>query len=183
MKRQLRANTYEIKEDYVIGKTSSGTEFMFDLEDFELVQQYTWGIEHYGYVVTSVPKPHRLHRLIMSKYQEIEGFEIDHINHDKLDNRKCNLRVCTHQQNNHNQQLKSSNTTGYKGPWWDKRLRKWRATIKYDSRTVYLGYYETAELAALAYNEAATDLFGEFASLNEIERSDFCEDSENTRGQ
>jgi len=113
-----------------------------------------------------------IHRLIMGFP---EGMFIDHINGNGLDNRKENLRVCTPSQNCMNKKLRSDSTTGYKGVYKIKSSTNkspYRASIGLPGdrgkNKKSLGYFPTAWEAALAYNEAATRLFGEYAYLNKI---------------
>jgi len=103
-----------------------------------------------------------LHRLITNVPQNME---VDHINHDKLDNRRANLRICTRSQNLCNRVLSKRNTSGYKGVSWNKDEEKWQANItkNYKSRTI--GLYNTLEEAYAAYCKAAKELHGEFARL------------------
>lgn len=82
-----------------------------------------------------------------------EGFEVDHINHDTLDNRRENLRVCSHSENISN--LKKSNSkSGFFGAYWKKR-GGWQSTIMKDRKKICLGHFKTAEEAARAYDAAA----------------------------
>lgn len=93
------------------------------------------------------------------------GAEIDHVNGDGTDNRRQNLRVATHRQNMQNTSLRSDNTSGLKGAFWDKSTNRWMAAIGHDGRFINLGRYNTAEEAHEAYAAAARRLFGEFARL------------------
>lgn len=109
-----------------------------------------------------------LHRDIMSVLPE---FEVDHINHDTLDNRRCNLRICTRAENSQNR--RSCHTaSGYRGVYYRPRskTKPWFASIQPNGRAVQLGYHRTAREAAIAYNHAARKHFGAFASLNPIPR-------------
>jgi hypothetical protein len=106
-----------------------------------------------------------LSRVIMNAPK---GKQVDHINHDTLDNRKCNLRVCTREQNNANQNISKNNTSGYKGVCWHIRLNKWQAKIGVNMKRITLGSFNTKEEAALAYNKGAKKYFGEFACLNKL---------------
>lgn len=90
----------------------------------------------------------------------------DHANGDTLDNRRGNLRIATHQQNNQNCRLSSRNTSGLKGAFWHKRLKRWQAAIRVDGRLVYLGYHQSAQDAHNAYRVAAEKYHGEFARLS-----------------
>jgi hypothetical protein len=113
--------------------------------------------------------PIQLHRLVMGAES---GEIIDHRNGDTLDNRTENLRFCTQRQNMQNSKRGKRNTSGYKGVWKysdAKRKKMWAVRIRdQDGKQVFVGSFETAEEAALAYNEAALRFHGEFAWLNEI---------------
>ncbi len=91
---------------------------------------------------------------------------VDHINGDGLDNRRANLRPATHASNNRNRGGTRLNTSGYKGVTWHKRGRKWMAQIHHKGKHYHLGLFTDLTEAALAYDVAAADMFGEFAWLN-----------------
>lgn len=136
-----------------------------DDEDFDLVNKYNWHCTH-GYAAS---RPHRhekhiyMHRLILGILTSSK-LDVDHINHNSLDNRKCNLRVCTRAQNMMNSL--GYDTSKYKGICWRDTKKKWTSQIKFNGKQYYLGIYETAEEAAHAYDRKATELFGEYCSLN-----------------
>lgn len=94
--------------------------------------------------------------------------ELDHHNRVKTDNRIDNLRVCDRTLNNANHPKRKDNSSGYRGV--SAKGVKWLAQITVRGTWVYLGLHATKELAALAYNRAAVDHFGEFASLNEVDQ-------------
>ena len=102
-----------------------------------------------------------LHRLLLSPP---DGYEVDHINGNSLDNRRCNLRLCTRQQNNGNQRPRRHSSI-YKGVYWNKEHQKWQAKITVNYRNIDLGRYKDEEAAAEAYAKAARRHFGEFACL------------------
>jgi len=87
------------------------------------------------------------------------GMQIDHINGNRDDNRKCNLRLVTQKQNSENTLLPKSNSSGFKGVHWHKRLGKWAANIRTNYTKKHLGYFETAEEAYSAYCKAADKTF------------------------
>lgn len=91
---------------------------------------------------------------------------VDHINNDGLDNRRANLRPATEQQNSKNRQRRSTNTSGYKGAALVKGRGVWRAEIGVGAQRRYLGRFHDPISAALAYDAAARELYGEFAHLN-----------------
>lgn len=103
-----------------------------------------------------------LHRLIVNAP---DGMDVDHVNGDGLDNRRQNLRLCTHAQNMRNKKRARSNTSGFKGVVRDGRpLKKpWQASVKVNGKRHYLGRYATPEEAHAAYCAGAGRLHGEFA--------------------
>ncbi len=157
------------------GELGKGLYALVDDEDATLVRLYTWHLHSDGGAVTNVerigrdgirrPTTLRLHRLIT---QAQPGQHVDHRNHDRLDNQRKNLRVCTQRQNNRNQRPRTGNSSGYKGVSWHKGAGKWRVTIKPDRKQIHLGYYADKRIAALVYNAAALKHFGEYAYLNEV---------------
>ena len=150
---------------------TQGQYAIVDDEYFDEVNQYNW-YSNNGYAVRSVEiskgkrTKQQMHRIITNCP---DGFEVDHINHDKLDNRKSNLRVCSTSENQQNQKIRTkAKTSSYKGVNFDKHAGKWRARIMLNNKREYLGYFTNEIDAAIAYNVAAIELFGEFALLNEI---------------
>ena len=97
-----------------------------------------------------------------------EGFEVDHIDRNGLNNQKSNLRVVTHSQNMMNRNSCKGSSSKYKGVTWDKKDKKWRAQIVLNKKHYYLGLYRNEIDAAKIYNERAKELHGEYANLNEV---------------
>jgi hypothetical protein len=123
----------------------------------------------YAYIRNGDTKQH-LHRFIMQPASK--NILIDHINQDKLDNRRCNLRFCDRGQNLMNKGKLARNKSGYKGVVRNTKVKKesWSAYIKAGSIRKNLGSFPTKELAAEAYNQAAKFYHGEFAHLNDVKR-------------
>jgi len=117
-----------------------------DIEDLNKVQEYYWGISDSGYVV-NIARRQFMHNLIMGVKKHSFNAEVDHINRDKKDNRKCNLRVVSRQINNLNIGMQKNNTSGYKGVAWHNQRQKWRAYIMLDYRQIHLGLFDTPEEA------------------------------------
>jgi hypothetical protein len=104
----------------------------------------------------------RAHRIIWKMVHGVDPLaEIDHANGDPLDNRLCNLREATHQQNMCNRKPKRKN----KGAYFHGRSGRWRASIMVSGREISLGYFKTPEAAHEAYVHAAHEHHGEFAGL------------------
>ena len=82
------------------------------------------------------------------------------------DNRKCNIRKCTQQQNCMNTQPHYNSSSKYKGVYWHKRAKKWTAQIRVNDIRTHLGMFESQFCGALAYDEAARKHYGEYAWLN-----------------
>lgn len=142
---------------------------IIDDGDFDLVSRYKWHLSsNKNGARTSVRtqglcKVMYMHRLIMGN--PIRG-EVDHVNHDKLDNRKSNLRICTHSQNQWNYSKPRNNTSGFKGVYWHNYGKKWAAQIKVFGKRLHLGLFNSKIKAKIAYNKAALKYFKEFALLN-----------------
>ena len=141
---------------------------LIDLEDADKVKNYKWRINDKGYVITDIVGglggKTRLHRLIMDCPDDMV---VDHINHNKLDNRKSNLRICTQQQNCTNKSKTSKNTSGAVGVCWEKRRKKWFAQITHNQKNIFLGYYNTKEEATEARKQAEIEYFGEYRNQDE----------------
>lgn len=152
-----------------------GKKLIVDDQDMCLVKAHAWHFCKYGYAQTRVyftnlhgqrcSKIHLLHRMIMSPGPNLT---VDHINHNPLDNRRSNLRICPQSANTKNTSRHKDSRNRYKGV---DRLPsgRYRAAIGVNYRRFHIGTYDTEYEAARAYNQTATKHFGEFASLNQIE--------------
>lgn len=151
-------------------KLNKNASTLVDQDTYDKYGHLTWFLSDTGYAMASTYNPEtkkvgkiRLHRLVMDNPK---SKMIDHINGDKLDNRKANLRVCTNADNMRNRPKTKTNHSGYKGVIF--HYNKWKATIKVNYKQIYLGRFTKKEDAAKAYNEAALEHFGQFAYLNKI---------------
>lgn len=144
-----------------------GADFVrIDGADYPLVSDFHWMLSKDGYAVCSEKfmKFTSMHRLILGKR---DGMMIDHIDGNKLDNRRSNLRFATAAQNQFNRGIGKKNTSGFKGVSLDKRSGKWMANIRHSGKKNYLGQFDTKELAAAAYDREARLHHGEFANTAE----------------
>lgn len=161
------ANIFYQENDYMVGVTTKGEKFIFDIEDFGEISKHTWSNKGRGYLAACINgKNIRLHRFIMKPSdKEI----VDHIFGDTFDNRRGKLRICDHQQNGCNRRKHKTTNTNFKGIGWVEESNKWYARITVNKKKVWLGYFDNETDAANAYNEAAKIYFGEFALLNVIQ--------------
>jgi hypothetical protein len=143
---------------------SNGGITLVDDEDYELLKKYTWRTVQ-GYV-TTLSINLSLSRLITKCPS---GLEVDHKDHNPLNNQKSNLRICTKSQNRaYRYKTKKNTTSTYKGVYWNKLANRWMAYIRLNSKAKYIGYYNCEVEAAKAYNEMAEIHYGEYAILNEV---------------
>lgn len=150
---------------------TQGKAAIVDDDDYESINAHKWHYVNVGYASRysgggrKNRKTDYMHIAVMGKQS---GMEIDHINGNKLDNRKENLRHVTHSQNMQNASVKGGSSR-YKGVCWDKSRNKWISSIYISEKHVHIGRYESEEDAARAYNLRAHVAFGEFARTNYIQ--------------
>lgn len=154
---------------------TQGYKTIVDDEDYEWLSKYKWYARkiHTMNSFTAVRnKTVEGKQTNVVMYREImnapSGTIVDHINHDTLDNRRSNLRVCDMYQSSRNRRVAANNSTGYKGVGYHKATKKYRARIQAGGKKIDIGYYKDPKDAARAYNERAKVLHGEYAYLNKI---------------
>lgn len=141
---------------------------MVDDEDFDWLNQYYWHVDKEKTVASHMGitgKRFLIHRLIMNAPDDME---VDHIDGNRLNNQKSNLRLATSSQNKINRGPRKDNKSGYKGVSWHKQQNKWTARIKANGKYQYLGLYKNIEKAVEAYNQAALKFQGSYAWLNTL---------------
>lgn len=145
---------------------NTGQSILVDDSDYEWLNSMAWHITPKDYAShTEKGKRILMHRLILNTPK---GMLTDHIDRNRLNNTRANLRICTHHENCFNRKKNANNTSDFKGVNWDKKDKKWRAKIYYKEGTKHLGSYTNKMDAAKAYNDAAIKLYGQFAALNPI---------------
>lgn len=152
----------------------SGFKVLMDKEDIDRFSSNWFTIKHKGnskgmYARTVIKgKSKYLHRMILNLTDP--KIHVDHINGDTLDNRKINLRTCTNRENTKNKKAhkkkRATIHSKYKGIHFIPEYKRWRAKICVDYKSISLGCYSSEEEAALAYDKAAREYFGEYARLN-----------------
>jgi len=155
-------------------KLTQGKYAIVDDWNYEWLNRYKWCAYLNGYswyamraIITRQGKHRNIHmhrQILRLSYKDSK--QVDHINRDGLDNRRCNIRICSVSQNLQNR--KGWGLSQYKGVSWFSPRRKWRARIQVNEKTLYLGYYSDEIEAAKVYNQAATKHFGKNAFVNKI---------------
>jgi hypothetical protein len=148
---------------------TQGKYAIVDAGDYEWLSQYKWhavrDCRTGTYYARRYEKGRRvaMHSQIM---QPPKGKVTDHMNGNGLDNRRGSLRNCSRLENSRNRRKNRTKAAGFKGVWQDKKTGKYRARIRFQHKTIYLGTHTTAVEAARAYDHKAIELFGQFARLN-----------------
>lgn len=130
-------------------KLSSGKVARVDAADFDFISQWKWSFDG-RYASRNFYQDGKPHKVYMHKLLTHGDGEVDHINQDKLDNRRSNLRLVDRSANMHNVTGHRSNTSGYKGVYWHKAANKWMAGIGLRGKFKYLGLFPTKEAAFAA---------------------------------
>lgn len=144
---------------------------LVDDQDFEFLSQWKWHAHRSDdcwYARRSVWTPPV--KTIVSMHAQIIspplGFNVDHRDGDGLNNQRFNLRQATQKQNCCNQRLKITNTSGYKGVYFNRKCEKWVAQIQ-NGKSISLGLFLSPEDAARPYDQEALRLWGEFSKTNQ----------------
>jgi len=165
-KRQIR---FHENKAYI--PLTQGYEAVIDASDAHLVEGYNWSASvrkrncyAFRTVRLSNGKQRQIlmHRAIMGAPEDME---VDHKDHDGLNNQRDNLRICTRRENLRNGQKRTCNVSGYKGVHKRKDRDKWQAQIRDGKTNKHLGYFDTAIEAYQAYCEASERIHGEFANV------------------
>lgn len=152
---------------------SKGLVTFVDDEDYGALSKYKWCADSKGYPVRSEKRSEtgRTYRKMILMHRVILDAKpdqwVDHKDGNPLNNQKSNLRYADRTKNQRNRKTPISNKSGYKGVWFDKRRKRFVASIKTGGRT-YTKRFETAIEAAEHYNKRAVELFGDFARLNDV---------------
>jgi len=157
---------------------SKGKQAIVDDEDFEELNKYKWYVlkdtkNGVLYVVRRI-RVNKKNKLIWMHREILKtpsGKMTDHINHNGLDNRKNNLRICNNSQNQRNRGICKKNKSGFIGVHWRKKAKKWCAQITKDKKVIYLGLFTDKIDAAKTFDKKSLELNHDFATLNFITKN------------
>lgn len=161
-----RETPFIIKGDIAFGKTAQGIEFIIDAEDLDKVSGKTWHVNAMGYLQTNIYRDRTsplLHQIIMGDHEK--GLCVDHIDRNKLNNKKSNLRICRQGDNAKNSSMRSDNKSGFTGVRFDPRRGRWYAEIRANGVSHYLGSFDSFNKAMNARLEGEKKYFGEYAPI------------------
>ena len=148
---------------------------LVDNENFQELSKYHWTLYKNKNILYA--KRHiiiegkrttlKMHRFVMG-LKTNDKLIVDHINHNSLDNRKANLRICSQSENCRNKTSHKNSSSKYLGVSFNKKCKKWQYQICSNKKTIHLGLYINEIDAAKAYNNAAIKYHGEFANINKF---------------
>lgn len=147
---------------------------LVDDTDFEWLNQWKWYYQPHrqtGYAKRTQridgKKTHiSMHHLVIGKPPI--GLVTDHMDCNGLNNQRHNLRFCTDAENKRNRDKTKQNSSGIKGAYWQKQINRWYSRIQVNGKSIYLGTFDTAQLAGEAYNRAAIIHHGEFSRFSDV---------------
>lgn len=141
--------------------------------DYDFLMQWNWVADKRKNVVyatrnqtvaTNKTKKIYMHRVILGLTDR--KTHVDHIDGNGLNNRRSNIRECTHVQNCMNKGVSKANTSGVRGICWSKKDKRWRVRIGHNGKDIGVGYFRSLEQARNARIKAETELYGEFSFFN-----------------
>ena len=146
--------------------SNTNNEMLCDAESMKELLKYYWN-EKDGYARSyeNGNKVHA-HRLVVCEKTYDINRQVDHINGNTLDNRKCNLRIVTSRQNGLNSSIRKDNTSGVTGVCWDKRRQQWLVRMHENKKAIYLGYFDNFEDAVIARRKGEEQYYGEHSYYN-----------------
>lgn len=146
---------------------------MIDDIDYDMISCYNWSSYKSKTTGTYIPITRivkngkwatiRMHSLIVG---DVDKYDVDHINHNTLDNRRSNLRLCSRSENLMNRRMFRNNISGYKGVSFNTQHNKWMAKVVFNKHQYFCGYFDNPEDASVAYDNKLITLCNEFALTN-----------------
>ena len=168
-----KQNLFDLSNEYGIGYTSNTHQpFLFDKDDYDLIKDFCWMENDQGYILSYTnnrKSPERMHRFLLKPNKDEI---IDHINGNRADNRRNNLRISNKQLNGINRGCNKTNLIGYKGVSYDKRNKRYASRIYIEGKNIFLGYYDTPEEASQVRIDEENRLFGDYSYYKSKESID-----------
>ena len=143
-------------------------EFLCDIDDWEYAKEICWFKNNTGYARGEIKDKFILFHNYIFNIDTNDVTEIDHISGNRLDNRRCNLRLCSRKENAYNKGLYSNNKSGVTGVSWHKSYQKWGAYIQKDKKSILLGYFDSFEEVVEIRHKAEAKYFGEYSRNAEV---------------
>ncbi len=140
-------------------KLSKGKHALVDNEDYKFINSFKWSFSEYAVRWKNI----RMHRVIMNAPY---GLDVDHIDGNKFNNQKFNLRICSRTENIRNSKKRTNLSSIYKGVSWQKNENRWQTSIRFNGKLFGLGKFKNERHAAMAYDIWAKEMFVQFAKLN-----------------
>lgn len=161
-KENKKSNRYKFLDNIAIGYDSKNSSFIIDLEDYELIKDYCWNIDANGYAIARNKdgKIIKMHRLITNA---LKNDVIDHIDRNRSNNVKSNLRITDAMGNAINHTIRHNNLSNVSGVTWYDKNKKWRAFVIVDGKNKYVYYGDNKEEAIIARLNAEVKYYGDFA--------------------
>ena len=163
LNKEKTKNRYEICGDVVKMYTKKGTEFIIDKSDFENVYKHYW-IERAGYIGSKLaenmtPRYIMLHRFLIGEIPK--GLQVDHINRNKHDNTRKNLRIVTPLENCQNKDKTPKSKCGYRNIHFRERIKKYEASITYNNKKYWVGSFDNPQEAEEAIIKKRKEVKGD----------------------
>lgn len=156
-----KENAAVFHDAFVEMRTSKGETFLVDIDDYNLIKGTCWWMNSHGYITGCVNgKDVLMHRILTGCNDDAL---VDHINHNRADNRRRNLRIVNHSQNNMNKAIQKNNTSQHVGVSFNKKSGAWVAFIAKDRKQIHLGSFASKQGAIEARRKAEAELFGEYS--------------------
>ena len=165
MVARLELGIFDMKKINISTRKYPNTFTIVDDDMFDYLNQWKWMLNAQGYAIRNLLLKEgegiiRMHRVINNTPEDLQT---DHINRNKLDNRRCNLRSVTNRENAFNVSTRKNSLSGHKGITWHKKAKKWETYIQVFDKKIHLGVFINIESAIKVREEAERKYFGEFA--------------------
>lgn len=167
IKNNKKQNEFHVEGDVVFVRLAdSGKTMMVDLDVWNSwAKEYRWRVDKEGYAYTRTRREGTFYYHRRAFPNCPDGKMRDHIDGNRLNNTRANIRFVTPGQNMHNRGVSSNNKSGCNGVYFHKDTGKWAAEIKADNKKIHLGLFSTKEAAISARKQAEIEIYGEYRRI------------------